>query len=67
MHTRPVDGDWTRLDNPSVSVTTLAVFHPEQQRLYAFGGQVQFELGHLGFRAAYLDMNSYRPSFALVF
>ena len=56
--TQPVDGEWTRPDNPSVPSTTIAVFHPTEQRLYAFGGQVQYELGYLGHRGAYLDMNS---------
>jgi len=51
-------GDWMRPENPSVPTLTVAAFHPTEERLYAFGGQVQYELGHLGFRGAYLDMNN---------
>ena len=58
LRTQPANSDWTRPENPSVQTTTVAVFHPTEERLYAFGGQVQYELGHLGHRGAYLDMNS---------
>lgn len=56
--TTPFNGEWIRPDKPSVPSNTVAIFHHGQERLYAFGGQVQYELGHLGLRGAYLDMNT---------
>jgi len=56
VRTQPANGAWTHPDNPSVPSTTVAIFHPDEQRLYAFGGQVQYELGHLGHQGAYLDL-----------